>query len=88
MNRYPIRMWNDSSGWIHVTSAQDEAAWTAKGWIPEDVFRAQRAAASAPVSAPQEMVDADPPTTPATPAVGTVHLEEKRGPGRPRKVFA
>jgi hypothetical protein len=88
MKRYPLRMWSDTSGWVHAYSEQEEAAWAAKGWIPEDVFRAQRKPAPVPVSAPQETADADPSPNPASPAAGTVHLEPKRGPGRPRKVFA
>lgn len=85
MKRYPLRMWHDNSGWVHAYSAQEEEALSAKGFTPEDVFRAQRKPAPVPISAPQEPAVADPSPTPAAPAAGTVHLEAKRGPGRPRK---
>jgi len=83
MTRYPLRMWHDSSGWIHVSSAFEEAAWSCKGWVPEEVFRAQRAV-PVPVSSPPEIAVADPPSPPASPGVPAVHAKR----GRPRKVAA
>jgi hypothetical protein len=75
MNRYPIRMWHSSSGWIHVTSVWDEAQWSAKGWIPEDVYRASKAVSAPPVSAVADLpIQAD---------AGEGTVQPKRG--RPRK---
>lgn len=72
--KYPIRMWHDSSGWIHVTSVWDMEQWAAKGWVTEEAYRAKT------VSAPPVSVVADLPIQ-ADAGPGTV--QPKRG--RPRK---
>ena len=72
---YPIRMWHDSSGWIHVNSIWEKDQWSAKGWVTEEARRAAKTVSAPPVSA-----DADLPIQADT-GPGTV--QPKRG--RPRK---